>query len=126
MSRRQSDPQASLLGLIIGLVIAAIAITVSCVAHQQKLDLIETFTATADDGVVEQVKVERVRKKKRRIDRYTYRVSFSDSDGIRHECDSLATSDRTKIHEEGDKVQVKYDPMKADSACLIVGDESYV
>lgn len=128
MSRRsrQADPKSAVIGLVLGLLIAVVALVASCVAHQQRMDLVETFTATASDGVVERIDVSRVRKNKKRVDRYTYHVSFSDSDGIRHECDSLATTDRVKIHEEGDHVEVRYDPMKADEQCLIVGDESRV
>lgn len=127
MSQTQADPKASMTGFIIGIVLSAIIIAVSCVRHQQDLRTIETFTATATDGTVERVESRRVRKsKRRRVTKYTYYVSFTDDDHVRHEGKSMGESENKQIHSEGDRVSVRYNPRDADGQVVIEGDEDLV
>lgn len=125
-SNTQGTSGSKFAGLLIGLLIVVVVIAAGCISHQKRVELVETFTATADDGVVERVEERRVRRNKRRITEYTYYVSFSDDDGIRHEGESLARTEKVRRHDEGDHVSVRYDPMKIDEACIIAGDEDEI
>ena len=122
---RRSDSDTGPAGYIVGLVMSVILITLSSISHCQKVKLMDTFTSSSP-GVVSRVEEGYTRRSKRRIRTYSYVVSFDDSDGIGHEAESLAHSERRPIHSEGDEVTVRYDPMKADEACIIAGDEHLV
>lgn len=122
---RRSDNDTGPAGYIVGLALAVILIAISSITHCRNVKLMETFTASSP-GVVSRVEEGHTRRNKRRIRTYSYVVSFEDSDGIGHEAKSLARSDRRPIHSEGDEVIVRYDPRKADEACVIEGDESLV
>lgn len=119
------NDKSAMMTLLFGIVLFVVALIVTSIQHQQKMDLIATFT-TSSPGIVERVEPYKVRRNKRRITKYKYFVSFEDSDGIRHEGESMARSEKKQIHSEGDAVTVRYDPMRADEACVIEGDEDLV
>lgn len=128
MSTKQTSDNSDgkvLLYLIAGVLLAAVLFVGSCVIHQQKVELMDTFTASSP-GTVTRVESYRKRRNKHRITAYRYYVSFKDSDGVAHEGESLAQSERRPVHSEGDSVTVRYDPMKIDDACVIAGDEDLV
>ena len=116
---------SAIAGVVIGIAFIAVVFIVLAIQHRQRMDLVETFTSSSS-GIVERVDSYRARRNKRSITVYKYFVSFKDSDGIPHEGESMARSEKKPIHSEGDAVTVRYDPMKADEACVIEGNEYLV
>ena len=123
MKTWKSHALARLAGMVIGLVLVCTALTIADIRHKQRRELAQTLTAIADDGVVEEVRSSEADTNGKRVVEYAYQVSFSDSDGKRHEGESLARTMREPRHHKGDVVSVRYDSADADGACLIAGDE---
>lgn len=121
----EEQKQTSIWGFGIAIAVTIAVIAISAWSHSQRVALVDTFTATSD-GIVTQVESHRKKSGKRWVDEYTYFVSFADSDKVEHSGESLAKTKRRQIHKEGDEVRVRYDPMRADEACLIEGDESHI
>lgn len=107
--------------LIAGVVLLAIGVLWLAFGRLDTKDL----TATAEGRVTEvEKKVSHSRKRRNRTS-YRAKVSFVAEDGLPYEAWEVVTTG-TKRHNEGEAVQVRYDPDDPQKGCLIAGDERYV